>query len=518
MTKADSIREAENIVNVELSKISAWAANNKIRFNEHKSKTMLLTRRKRKERKEIEIYLNNKPLNQVNSMMYLGIIFDSKLTFREHVNYTAEKCTKLIFALSKSAKLNWGLKHAALKTIYTGGILPLLLYGAPVWGKAMDKACYKLKLVRVQRLINIKIAKAYRTVSNDALCILTGLTPIDIKIQEAAEYYQLTKGNKKDEALVDGDTEVKHWHHPAETITFPAENNEEASAIQMFTDGSKSEQGVGAGVAIFQAGTHIASLQYKLSERCTNNQAEQLAILKALEYTENLQTDHKTVTIYTDSRVTMDSLKNSKIHTSLIDEIRRLWTRLGNGNWKIQLCWVKAHIGIQGNELADTLAKEAAANIDIMECYNKAPKSVVRSELGKKSVEKWQRDWVHTTKGQITKEYFPTVADRLKVKINLTNNFTTMVTGHGNIRSYLYRFKILETPLCSCGTEEQTIDHLLYKCERLNKERDSLRSKVMQTDTWPTSKETLIQKHLKTFVKFTNEIALDKLNEVTNPA
>ena len=28
----------------------------------------------------------------------------------------------------------------------------------------------------------------------------------------------------------------------------------------------------------------------------------------------------------------------------------------------------------------------------------------------------------------------------------------------------------------------------------------------------------LIQKHLKAFVKFTNEIALDKLNEVTNPA
>jgi len=51
----------------------------------------------------------------------------------------AEKCTKLIFVLSKSAKLNWGLKHAALKTIYTGAILSLLLYGAPVWKKAIDK-------------------------------------------------------------------------------------------------------------------------------------------------------------------------------------------------------------------------------------------------------------------------------------------------------------------------------------------------------------------------------------------
>ena len=87
----------------------------------------------------------------------------------------------MIFALSKSPKLYWGLKHAALKTIYTGGILRLLLYGAPVWKKTIDKVSYKLKLVRVQRLINIRIAKAYRTVSNEALCILTGLIPIDIK-------------------------------------------------------------------------------------------------------------------------------------------------------------------------------------------------------------------------------------------------------------------------------------------------------------------------------------------------
>jgi hypothetical protein len=52
---------------------------------------------------------------------------------------------KLIFALSKSAKLNWGQKHAALKTIYRGGILSLLLYGAPVWRKTMDNTSYKSK-------------------------------------------------------------------------------------------------------------------------------------------------------------------------------------------------------------------------------------------------------------------------------------------------------------------------------------------------------------------------------------
>jgi hypothetical protein len=115
MTKAESVTEAENIMNAELSKISTWARENKLQFNEQKSQVMLLTRRKRKENKEIKIYINNRPLTRVNNMEYLGIIFDHKLTFKEHINYMAEKCTKLIFSLSKSAKLNWGLQHAALK-------------------------------------------------------------------------------------------------------------------------------------------------------------------------------------------------------------------------------------------------------------------------------------------------------------------------------------------------------------------------------------------------------------------
>jgi hypothetical protein len=147
LTKAESIPEAENIMNAELSKISAWARENKLKFNEKKLQVMLMTRRKRKENKEVEIYLNDKPLIQVRSIKYLGIIFDHKLTFREQINYMAEKCTKLIFSLSKSAKLKWGLQHSALKTIYTRGIQSLLLYGAPVWNKAIDIGSNKGRLV-----------------------------------------------------------------------------------------------------------------------------------------------------------------------------------------------------------------------------------------------------------------------------------------------------------------------------------------------------------------------------------
>ena len=87
-------------------------------------------------------------LEQVNKIKYLGIIFDSKLLFREHINYMEEKCVKLIFAPSRLAKVTWGLGHEALKTIYTGGILPLMLYGAPVCKNVLNSSCYKAKINR----------------------------------------------------------------------------------------------------------------------------------------------------------------------------------------------------------------------------------------------------------------------------------------------------------------------------------------------------------------------------------
>ena len=121
--------------------------------------------------------MNNKTIPQVKKLKYLGIIIDYKLTFRDHIYYIAEKCTKLLFELAKPAKINFGLGHKALKTTYVGGILPLLLYGAPVWIRAMEKEKYKNKITIVQSLININMANAYRTVSSEALCVVTGMTP-----------------------------------------------------------------------------------------------------------------------------------------------------------------------------------------------------------------------------------------------------------------------------------------------------------------------------------------------------
>jgi hypothetical protein len=191
--KEESIREAENITNIEMNKILTWAKNNKLNFNEEKSKVMVISRRKRKEHTKISVYMNNKILVQVQKIKYLGIIIDSKPNFKEHIMHMSSKCTKLIHALSKSAKQSCGLSHTALHTIYKGAILPLMLNGAPVWIEALKNECNKTIYNRMQRLINIKIAKDFRTTSNEALCTLTGLTPIVIKKEEVVKLYNIMR-------------------------------------------------------------------------------------------------------------------------------------------------------------------------------------------------------------------------------------------------------------------------------------------------------------------------------------
>jgi ribonuclease HI len=66
------------------------------------------------------------------------------------------------------------------------------------------------------------------------------------------------------------------------------------------------------------------------------------------------------VAIFTDSKVTLDSLKNYSLHSFLIEEIRNKMRHLSTLNWTIHFGWVNAHIGIEGNEVVDKLAKEAA--------------------------------------------------------------------------------------------------------------------------------------------------------------
>ena len=120
-----------------------------------------------------------------------------------------------------------------------------------------------------------------------------GLTPIHIIIDEIGRVYEITQGTG---TQYDKDMELENWTHPATHIKTTEGEEESLLPIQAYTDDSKSDLGVGAGVVIFLDNHIIKTMQYRLNERCINNQAEQMAILKALEYIQNMESDEKNST------------------------------------------------------------------------------------------------------------------------------------------------------------------------------------------------------------------------------
>jgi hypothetical protein len=145
---------------------------------------MLIARKRKRNREEVNIYLKNRRLEQVKEMKYLGIYFDNKLSFHKHIEHITKKSRKIIYMLGKTAKLNWGLGHKFLKTIYEWALVPLMTYGAAVWEEAIKEQRLLRKMQSTQRLINIKIAKAHRTISFEVSCLLADVQPIGIVIDE----------------------------------------------------------------------------------------------------------------------------------------------------------------------------------------------------------------------------------------------------------------------------------------------------------------------------------------------
>ena len=93
---------------------------------------------------------------------------------------------------------------------------------------------------------------------------------------------------------------------------------------------------------------------------------------------------------------------------------------------------MKPHIGIEVNEAADKLAKEAAQeNTNINIVFDKIPIKTAVSEIHRKGLEQWQLQWNKAAKGAVCRSFFPNLEQRLKAKVPLTPEFTALVTGHG---------------------------------------------------------------------------------------
>jgi hypothetical protein len=96
----------------------------------------------------------------------------------------------------------------------------------------------RLKYIRLQRLINIKIGKAFRNTSSEALCLLAGTTPIVLRTEEEVRRYYFSTGLGDSTTPVELEVKPKHWPHPADIDPVIEVNDYEDRNIKIFTDGS----------------------------------------------------------------------------------------------------------------------------------------------------------------------------------------------------------------------------------------------------------------------------------------
>ena len=138
------------------------------------------------------------------------------------------------------------------------------------------------------------------------------------------------------------------------------------SQVSVYTDGSLTMTHCGAGYVIYDNNKTIAESSIKLSFNTTVFQAEIIAIREAVKWLNNNRTDEQQYfKIMTDSQAAFLALAaetfTSKLVKNTIDELNELGTKVA----RVEIAWIKAHVGHQGNKRADQLAREATSKNEI---------------------------------------------------------------------------------------------------------------------------------------------------------
>jgi len=522
---AETIDELETRANHLLQKLNDWAHINKLDFNADKTTCVLFTNKLKY--RVPELYLQNKKLKFSSSFKHLGVYLDSKLKFNIHANYVKSKASQLIMNLISIAKRSFGLNTKALEIIYKGAVLPIISYASSVWIDAVDKEYIRKPLVSMQRQIALRICKAYKTVSTEALNVISNLIPIDLYLKQTAMNYFIKHGINNEftyQYLQEFNIDLQYVQKPFRTEDLPHfKHRKQANIVNQindqiiaYTDGSKSTNGVGAGFCIIDGSAVIKTAKYKLSKYCSVFQAEMFAILNAVKHINAKLKSNTSITIRTDSQSAIKALQNASSTTVLVQEIYSQLRIAQQSQIHISFAWIRAHEGNIGNELADQLAKMGAVSHQSI-AYDLMPVSYVKKIVYQKNLQMWNEKWTNANTGENTRQFLPTIYDRIRYKKLFTTDFylTQFLTNHGKFNQYLNRFNIRSDPLCEvCIGKIDTALHVIFECERYEQQRRILIQHIESNNiTWPCSPIALIS--AKVFEKFKQFCAQCFANVVT---
>ncbi|CAG4934558.1 unnamed protein product [Colias eurytheme] len=331
---APTVEKIQSTANTTLEAVQTWGKQNKLNFAAHKTNAMIITRKLKFDLPIIN--MSGIQLKLVKEIKLLGLIIDCKLTFNSHVAATCRKAADIYKQLACAAKVSWGLNKEIIRTIYVSVIEPIVLYAASAWYPAAEKLSIRDQLSSLQRGFAIKICKAYRTVSLTSALILSGLLPLDLRVQEAAAFFKIKKGYSEEHIPPGREVEQKvgylHNPHPSTLIITEFERLENLDpntletyhvvGPQIFTDGSKIEGKVGAALTWWDKGKETRYSTFRLESHNTVFQSEMYALYRAVKMARSSKA--KTVNIMSDSRSSLELLKNPCVTHQLALEIKKL--------------------------------------------------------------------------------------------------------------------------------------------------------------------------------------------------
>ncbi|RYA72749.1 hypothetical protein DD595_25245, partial [Enterobacter cloacae complex sp. 4DZ3-17B2] len=143
-----------------------------------KTEAVLISRTKK--RVYATFTVEDTQIRTVDTIRYLGVTLDARLSFKQHLMNAGAKASKVARTLS-SIMPNIGGPKQPRRSLHSSVVTSVILYEAPIWADAMNiHKSYGATCRRAYRTAALRVARAYRSVSDIALSVVAGLPPIDL--------------------------------------------------------------------------------------------------------------------------------------------------------------------------------------------------------------------------------------------------------------------------------------------------------------------------------------------------